>query len=330
MQEILLFFARWTVNIILGGFMGMPIFLFEAIRAAIWAKSQDFPTKPKPLPKSIARRFLETETGLTMEYLSSTKETDKIAVFLHGFPDSPTSWIPLMLKFQNEGFQTFAPTQRGYGQTRSNKTDEIEDYALDCLRDDAASFIENINSGKKVTLVIHDWGSVVGFHLARTRPELVERVIGINSVSLPAYNETALTNVRQTLASFYIYVFQFPIFPELMWKMNDFALLKAICCQMAQRGYGQTRSDKTDEVDDFALDCLRDDVASFIENINSGRKVTLVIHDWGSLVGFHLARTRPDLVERIIAFNSVSLPAYIETALSNRKQTFASYYVYFF
>ena len=130
--------------------MGIPLSLFLAFKSAIWVKSQDFPTKPKPLPKSLVRRFVETETGLTMEYLSSLKETEKLAVFLHGFPDSPTSWIPLMLKFQSEGFQTFAPAQRGYGQTKSNKADEVDDFALDCLRDDVASFIESINSGRKV------------------------------------------------------------------------------------------------------------------------------------------------------------------------------------
>lgn len=129
--------------------------LFTAFKAASWAKNQDFPTKPKPLPKSISRRFAETETGLTMEYLSSTETTasKKIAIFLHGFPDAATSWIPLMLKFQNDGFKTFAPSQRGYGQTRSNKKDEVEDYDLDCLADDVAAFIEKVVAEKtKVNL----------------------------------------------------------------------------------------------------------------------------------------------------------------------------------
>jgi hypothetical protein len=120
--------------------------LFSAFKAAGWAKNQDFPTKPKPLPKSISRRFAETETGLTMEYLSSTETSasNKIAIFLHGFPDAATSWIPLMLKFQNDGFKTFAPSQRGYGQTRSNKKDTVEDYDVDCLADDIAAFIEKV------------------------------------------------------------------------------------------------------------------------------------------------------------------------------------------
>lgn len=81
-----------------------------------------------------------------MEYISSTdtSPSKKIAIFLHGFPDAPTSWIPLMLKFQKDGFKTFAPSQRGYGQTRSNKKDQIEDYELDCLGDDVAAFIEKV------------------------------------------------------------------------------------------------------------------------------------------------------------------------------------------
>ena len=81
-----------------------------------------------------------------MEYLSSTdtSASKKIAIFLHGFPDAATSWIPLMLKFQNDGFKIFAPSQRGYGATRSNKKDQVEDYDLDCLADDVAAFIERV------------------------------------------------------------------------------------------------------------------------------------------------------------------------------------------
>ena len=146
--SLILFIIRWIVNILLGGCFGLPLMLFTAFKAASWAKNQDFPTKPKPLPKSISRRFAETETGLTMEYLSSTETSasKKIAIFLHGFPDAATSWIPLMLKFQNDGFKTFAPSQRGYGQTRSNKKNEVEDYDLDCLADDVAAFIEKVVS----------------------------------------------------------------------------------------------------------------------------------------------------------------------------------------
>jgi pimeloyl-ACP methyl ester carboxylesterase len=37
-----------------------------------------------------------------------------------------------------------------------------------------------VNGGQPVTLVLHDWGCVFGYHFARQHPQLVRRVVGVD------------------------------------------------------------------------------------------------------------------------------------------------------
>ena len=43
-----------------------------------------------------------------------------------------------------------------------------------------ASIVEKHSKSKKVTLLIHDWGSVMGYLFARDRPDLVKRICSID------------------------------------------------------------------------------------------------------------------------------------------------------
>jgi len=52
--------------------------------------------------------------------------------------------------------------------------------ALNELSDGLASIVEKQSKSKKVTLLIHDWGSVIGFLFARDRPDLVKRICSID------------------------------------------------------------------------------------------------------------------------------------------------------
>ena len=119
-------------------------------------------------------------------------------MFLHGFPDSASSWRPLMSRLSKDGYHCLAPNQRGYG--RSSKPLNKEVYDIKFLTADIASFVEKRANGKSVTLVIHDWGSAVGFAFARSYPEMVERIVGINSASIPCMITQFKSNPRQLLA----------------------------------------------------------------------------------------------------------------------------------
>lgn len=55
-----------------------------------------------------------------------------------------------------------------------------------------AEIVEKNASKKKVTLLIHDWGSVYGYLLARDRPDLVSRIA---SVDVGGHYDSSLATV---------------------------------------------------------------------------------------------------------------------------------------
>ena len=103
-----------------------------------------------------------------------------------------------MAKLEKDGYHCLAPNQRGYG--RSSKPTRKELYHINFLTTDIASFVEEKANDKKVILIIHDWGSAVGFEFARSYPDMVETIIGINSPSIPGMFKQYQSNPRQVLA----------------------------------------------------------------------------------------------------------------------------------
>jgi len=77
--------------------------------------------------------FIETN-GQRLETFIAGKGGNKLAVLLHGFPESNHSWrfqIPLLVKL---GYEVWAPNLRGYGQ--SSKPPRMRDYAIEHLMED--------------------------------------------------------------------------------------------------------------------------------------------------------------------------------------------------
>ena len=87
-------------------------------------------------------------------------------------------------------------------------------YHINFLVADIASFVKqkgtllfvyslvnvHLANNKKVILVIHDWGSAVGFEFTRQHSELVEKIVGINSPSLPGMRIQWKTNPVQLIS----------------------------------------------------------------------------------------------------------------------------------
>eukprot|EP01041_Mallomonas_annulata_P023491 gene23491-44018_t len=77
--------------------------------------------------------FIEAN-GQRFETLIAGKGGRKLAMLLHGFPESNYSWrfqIPLLVKL---GYEVWAPNLRGYG--RSSKPAHLRDYSIEYLMED--------------------------------------------------------------------------------------------------------------------------------------------------------------------------------------------------
>ncbi|MFM7095291.1 MAG: alpha/beta fold hydrolase, partial [Actinomycetota bacterium] len=56
-------------------------------------------------------------TARGVEFHCLTIGSGPLALFLHGFPDSAQSWVPLMQRLADRGWRAVAPYMRGYAPT---------------------------------------------------------------------------------------------------------------------------------------------------------------------------------------------------------------------
>lgn len=68
-------------------------------------------------------------------------------------------------------------------------------------------------------------------------------------------------------------------------------------------------SDKpTAEKYDFSLQSRIDDLECLLNSLNLREKVTLILHDWGGMIGMSYAARHPDRIAKIVAINTGAFP----------------------
>ena len=129
----------------------------------------------------------------------------RLALCLHGFPESNFSWRYQLPLLASMGYKAWAPNLRGYGD--SSRPLKVCDYAADRLLEDIEGLIE-LSGCDDITLISHDWGGALAwvFALRQTRP--LEKLVVMNCPHPTAFKLGM--NFRQYLKSWYMYFFQIP------------------------------------------------------------------------------------------------------------------------
>jgi epoxide hydrolase 4 len=140
----------------------------------------------------------------------------RLALCLHGFPESAYSWRHQMPLLAHLGYRVWAPDLRGYGG--SSRPAGVAAYALENLEEDVAALIE-ASGAKEVVLVGHDWGAVIAWYYAMFGRLPISRLIIMN-VPHPALARNGLRTLRQLKKSWYIFFFQLPWIPEWALARN--------------------------------------------------------------------------------------------------------------
>ncbi|MFX0022121.1 MAG: alpha/beta fold hydrolase [Candidatus Hermodarchaeota archaeon] len=142
-------------------------------------------------------------------------------IMLHGFPEFWYCWsktIPLL----KDDFKLVIPDMRGYNL--SDKPKGVENYKVEILVDDIKGLCEELGLGK-FNLVGHDWGGAVAWIFAEKYPELLNKLIIINSPHTKIFSQKLRTDREQQKASFYIFEFYKPNGEKFIIE-NDFEQLK--------------------------------------------------------------------------------------------------------
>lgn len=141
-------------------------------------------------------------------------------LLMHGFPDDPGSFGPLMERLADAGYRAVAPYMRGYGPTGPAPDGR---YDADVLADDALALLDRVG-GERTYLVGHDWGAVAAYLAAIRDPGAMDGLVGMSVP--PSFFEGFLQHPRQLLRSWYMFFFQLPGLPEWVIRWRDMAFVE--------------------------------------------------------------------------------------------------------
>ena len=136
--------------------------------------------------------------GIRMHYVSSGQ--GKLMIFLHGFPEFWMAWENQLSEFGRDHLAV-APDMRGYNL--SDKPSGVENYRVKDLIADIQALAQHLGY-EKFIMVGHDWGGGVAWSMAIRNPELLEKLIIINSPHPAVFARELLSNPDQQLASQYM------------------------------------------------------------------------------------------------------------------------------
>lgn len=145
-----------------------------------------------------------------------------LVLLLHGFPEFWYSWRHQMPALA-ERFRVVAPDMRGYNQ--SEKPVGVSHYRIQALMEDVAGLIREQGEGTAV-VIAHDWGGGVAWPFAAYYPEMVERLVILNCPPPRVLMRHLLNNRAQLRRSYYMFLFQIPLLPEMALRAHDYALIE--------------------------------------------------------------------------------------------------------
>ncbi len=154
--------------------------------------------------------------GLKYHYLDEG-QGDPV-VMVHGNP-SWSFYYRNLAKALSEKYRVIVPDHIGCGLS-DIPGDEDYSYTLKQRVDDLEALLESLEIRERITLVVHDWGGMIGMAYATRHPERIARLVILNTAAfhLPSSKKLplALKICRET---------RFGEF--LVLKMNMFALMAA-------------------------------------------------------------------------------------------------------
>jgi pimeloyl-ACP methyl ester carboxylesterase len=163
---------------------------------------------------------VELPHGITLSCRVAGASGAPLLVFLHGFPEAAFVWDELLARF-GARYRCVAPNLRGYAD--SSAPAEVEAYRAKHLVADIRALI-GLWGGRAAAVVAHDWGGALGWALGAQYPELLARLVIVNSPHPATFLRELRDNPAQQRASAYMNFLCRPD-AEALLAENDFARL---------------------------------------------------------------------------------------------------------
>lgn len=116
--------------------------------------------------------------GLRMAYLDEGPTDAPVVLCLHGEPTWGYLYRKMIPVFLDAGLRVVVPDFFGFGRSDKPVADDV--YTFDFHRDALIALVDHLQL-VDVTLVVQDWGGLLGLTLPVDRPSLVRRLLIMNT-----------------------------------------------------------------------------------------------------------------------------------------------------
>lgn len=168
-----------------------------------------------------ANQYAQLKNGIKLHYASAGDPQQPLMLLLHGFPEFWFAWEKIMPSFSDDYF-VVAPDQRGYNL--SSKPENVADYKPKYLVQDLIELLDYLGK-KEVVLIAHDWGGAIAWNFALACPQLVKKLVILNSPHPYLFAKALAEDKEQQDASQYMNWLRKPGSEDAL-SQNNFKLLE--------------------------------------------------------------------------------------------------------
>ena len=120
--------------------------------------------------------------GKQMAFLDSGE--GQSIVFLHGNPASSFLWRNITPSVEGLG-RIIVPDLIGMGDSEKLDGEDNPDYQYHGQYKYLSALLDSLDLGNEINMVIHDWGSAMGFQYARENPDRIKSITFMEAIVMP-------------------------------------------------------------------------------------------------------------------------------------------------
>lgn len=175
-------------------------------------------------------QFVTLPNGTRLHYASAGEPGKPLMLFIHGFPEFWYAWKDQLPEFGGDYF-ALAPDLRGFNL--SDMPSEVAAYKPRHIMEDLRQLIAHFGYDKAI-VVAHDWGGAIAWNMAIALPQLMRKLIIINSPHPYLFARALASDPKQQQASEYMNWLRAEGSETALAK-NDFILMDGFFGGMGQK-----------------------------------------------------------------------------------------------
>lgn len=176
-----------------------------------------------------SNQFAQLSNGTRLHYASAGEKGKPLILFVHGFPEFWYEWESQLGEFGGDYFAV-APDLRGFNL--SDMPADLSAYKARHIVDDLRRLAEHLGY-ERFVMVAHDWGGAVAWNFAIVLPQLLHKLIIVNSPHPYLFMKALATDPAQKAASEYMNWLRAEGSEKALTKDN-FALLEGLLSGMGE------------------------------------------------------------------------------------------------